>query len=210
MKRITALVLIAVMLAAHAGCSRENGKTSPKMYVEPAQLNKDEENMAELLGEGLEDNLIFDFELDETVQSMQVAVYELIDGQWDPISDGYLAFTDTKGRIALGFDKLCDGYRVATQSEKHSGSTKYGTFAEEDTSIMGYATSILTEKAELVYDKEQPLAVQIMTSKNEIHSYTVEYFNTPEEYSQYGYEHVYAITIAFSQQTVGEIDSTHD
>ncbi|MBE6992256.1 MAG: hypothetical protein E7430_06735 [Ruminococcaceae bacterium] len=210
MKRITALVLIAVMLAALVGCSRDSENSSPKMYVEPAQLNKDEENMAKLLGEGLEDNLIYDFVLDDTVQSMQVAVYELIDGQWDPISDGYLAFTDTKGRIALGFDKLCDGYRVATQSEKHSGSTKYGTISEEDTSVMGYATSILSENAELVYGKEQPLAVQIMTSKNEIRSYTVEYFHTPEEYLQYGYEHVYAITIAFSQQTVGEIDGAHD
>lgn len=205
MKRITALVICLALIMIFVGCSRTEANNSKKMYVEPAQLNDDEKNIAKLLGEGLEDQLIYDFVLDGTVQSMQVAVCELIDGQWDPISDGYLAFTDTEGRIALGFDKLCDGYRVATQSEKHSGSTKYGTITEEDTSVMSYATSILTEKAELVYGKEQPLAVQIMTTKNEIRSYSVEYFYAPNDYEQYGYEHVYAITIAFSQQTVGEM-----
>ena len=205
MKRITALFLAVFMISVLIGCSRDNTKASPKMYIEPAQLSKDEENMAELLGEVLEDNLIYDFMVDDTVQSMQVAVCELMDGTWDPISDGYLEFTDKEGRIALGFDKLCDGWRVATQSETHGGSTTYGTIVEDDTSQMGYATSILTETAELVYGEEQPLAVQIMTSKNEIRSYTVDYFHTPEEYSKYGYEHVYAITIAFSQQSVGEL-----
>lgn len=37
-------------------------------------------------------------------------------------------------------------------------------------------------------------------------SYHVDYFNCPEEYEKLGYEGVFAITIRFSQKTVGELD----
>ena len=63
-----------------------------------------------------------------------------------------------------------------------------------------------TEKTEFVYEEEIPLAVQIITSKNEVVSYQVDYFNSPEEYEKYGYEGVFAITVRFSQKTVGELD----
>ena len=66
---------------------------------------------------------------------------------------------------------------------------------------------ILSEKTEFAYEEEIPLVVQIITSKNEVISYQVDYFNSPEEYEKYGYEGVFAITIRFSQKTVGELDA---
>jgi len=50
------------------------------------------------------------------------------------------------------------------------------------------------------------LAVQVITSNNQIMSYQVDYFHSPEEYEKLGYEGVFAITIRFSQKTVGELD----
>lgn len=38
-----------------------------------------------------------------------------------------------------------------------------------------------------------------MTAKDEVTSYNVEYFEHPEKYEKYGYEHVYAITVRFSR-----------
>lgn len=56
------------------------------------------------------------------------------------------------------------------------------------------------------HEEEIPLAVQIITSNNQIMSYQVDYFHSPEEYEKLGYEGVFAITIRFSQKTVGELD----
>ena len=47
--------------------------------------------------------------------------------------------------------------------------------------------------------------VQIATTKNEISSYDVKYFEMPREYGKHGYEHVYAITVMFSEKTVYEL-----
>ena len=62
------------------------------------------------------------------------------------------------------------------------------------------------EPAQLTEEEEIPLAVQIITSKNEVVSYQVDYFHSPEEYEKLGYEGVFAITIRFSQKTVAELD----
>ena len=56
------------------------------------------------------------------------------------------------------------------------------------------------------HEGEIPLAVQVITSNNQIMSYQVDYFHSPEEYEKLGYEGVFAITILFSQKTVGELD----
>ena len=152
---------------------------------------------------------IYDFVLDETVQSIQVNTYRLMDGEWKlETGGGGQAFSDAKGRIALSFERLDEGIRIAIQSEHTGGSTKYNSERNEDLNEIGsYTTSILSEKTEFAYEEEIPLAVQIITSKNEVVSYQVDYFNSPEEYEKFGYEGVFAITVRFSQKTVGELDT---
>ena len=48
------------------------------------------------------------------------------------------------------------------------------------------------------------MLIQIVTSKNEVRSYSTDYFFQPEEYEKYGYEHVYAVTVLFSQKPLHE------
>ena len=62
------------------GCS-DSPKKVNNMYIEPAQLTEEEERLAALLGLNTKQR-IFDFVLDETVQSIQVNTYRLIDGEW--------------------------------------------------------------------------------------------------------------------------------
>jgi len=128
----------------------------------------------------------------------------LSNGDWKLIAGGGgQAFTDTEGRIALGFERFADGVRVAVQSENVGGCTSYASMPGNNFDSMGCATSILSDNTEIMYEQEIPLAVQIMTAKNQISSYVVEYFNNPEVYAEY--EHVYAITVRFSQKTVSEL-----
>ena len=207
MKKLIVLVLAMVGLLSMIGCS-DIEKNAEKMYIEPAQLTEEEEKIAALLGLDTQQK-IYDFVLDETVQSIQVNTYRLMDGEWKlETGGGGQAFSDAKGRIALSFERLDEGIRIAIQSEHTGGSTKYNSERNEDLNEIGsYTTSILSEKTEFAYEEEIPLAVQIITSKNEVVSYQVDYFNSPEEYEKFGYEGVFAITVRFSQKTVGELDT---
>ena len=202
MKRIWALLLGVVLSVSLTACAENN---LDQMYIEEAQLTEEEKNIAELLGLNQEYRL-YDFSLDDTVKSMQINTYELIDGEWHIVAGGGgQAFEDAEGRLALGFDNLADGLRIAIQSEHNNGSTSYFKESENDITGMGYATSVLSDKQEIVYDQEIPLVIQIITSKNEVHSYVVDYFFQPEEYEKYDYEYVYAITVLCSQKPVSEL-----
>ena len=207
MKKLIVLMLAMVGLLSMVGCS-DIEKTAEKMYIEPAQLTEEEEKIAALLGVDTQQK-IYDFVLDETVQSIQVNTYRLMDGEWTlETGGGGQVFSDAKGRIALSFERLDEGIRIAIQSEHIGGSTKYDSERNDDLNEIGnYTTSILSEKTEFAYEEEIPLAVQIITSKNEVVSYQVDYFNSPEEYEKFGYEGVFAITVRFSQKTVGELDT---
>ena len=206
MKKLMVIVLAIVGMLSMAGCA-DKEKNEEKMYIEPAQLTEEEEEIASLLGLNTEQR-IYDFTLDESVQSIQVNTYRLMDGEWKlEAGGGGQAFSDTTGRIALGFERLDEGNRIAIQSEHTDGSTEYKSERNEDLNEIGsFATSVLSGKAEVVYEKEIPLAVQIITSKNEVVSYQVDYFHSPEEYEKLGYEGVFAITVRFSQKTVAELD----
>lgn len=203
MRRYWSIVL-ALFLAASAlsGCTAApKAEKQPGMYIEAAQLSQEEKKLADLLGANTGQE-IFDFSLDDSVRSMRISAYELIDGKWTMTDGSGMQFEDTKGRIALEFDKIAEGLRVAVQEENSGGASAYRTEPDTEFSGMSCATSTLSDRTEVVYEEEIPLVVQILTTKNEITSYDVEYFGHPEEYEKFGYEHVYAITVRFSQSPV--------
>lgn len=179
---------------------------APKMYIEKARLSEQEQNIATLLGADTE-QLIYDFILDKNVKSLQINTYELIDGTWNLMAGGGgESFSDKQGRVALDFKNLAEGLRIALQSENTGGATTFSINQEEDVINLSRATSSLNELTEIIYEQEIPLVIQILTSQNGIATYNVESFFEPERYEKYNYEHVYAITIRFSQKDVGELD----
>lgn len=199
MKKIAALLaLLALVLS---GCTAE---AAPEMYIEPAQLSEEEEAVAKLLGADTDQHL-FDVVLDGTAKKMRTAIYELVDGEWQVRSAGRMALDEgtAKGRMAFGFDDLRGEYREAIQFESGDFSAiKHGRAEEleERDSNLSRTIAYLSNRREIVYDREIPLVVQINTSKNEVSSYDPEYFFQPEEYEKFGYEHVYALTVTFSQE----------
>lgn len=204
------IVTFIIFVLSFAGCTPgQDGITAsegPEMYVEKAQMTEEEQLIAGLLGSSDSNQLIYDFKVGENTNTMEINTYVLKDGNWSMVSGGGQIFTDETGRLALSFENLAEGLRVAVQSEHNGGSNSYEAMSEEvDPTIMGMSTSILTEKTELVYDVEQPLVVQIATSKNEIRTYTVDHFFQPEVYEAENYEQVYAITLRFSEKTLNEL-----
>lgn len=203
-KRCLALLLGTVMALALALCACA-GK-DPDMSIQPAQLTEEETRLLELLDVGMEQYRIFDFTVSDKVQSVQINTYELKNGMWEVlVGGGGHAFTDPQGRIALRFGKLTEGLGTALQGENDHGSASYSMPPQEDGAALSYATSTLSRSIPLAYDQEIPLVIQVATTKNEIHSYDVDYFNRPEEYAKLGYEHVYAITALFSREPLDSL-----
>lgn len=202
--RRIAVICIPLMMMALTACKQTPEK--PGMYIEKAELSSQEADLAKLLGVGENQN-IFDFKLDDTVQTVQINAYQLNDGNWELIAGGGgRQFSDPGGRLALRFDKISEGMRAAIQSEHEDGATEYTTEQASATPGMSRTTSMLDDLTEIRYEEEIPLAVQVCTTKDTVYSYDVTYFFTPEEYEKYDYEEVYAITILFSQKTIRELE----
>ena len=194
-KAFALLVLLALVLC---GCTAE---AAPEMYIQPAELNEEEEAVAKLLGADTDQHL-FDVVLDGTAEKVSVNTYVLEDGQWQLVTGGGgMALKEgvKQGRMAFGFEDLRGECREAVQFGKDFTAVKYGP-SEEYGDTLGRAISFLSDRTEIVYGQEIPLAIQINTGLNKIVSYDPEYFFQPEEYEKLGYEHVYALTVTFSQE----------
>ena len=204
MKRGIVLLMAALMLLALSGCGQgveQDGKTAEgnEMYIEPAKLNEDEKKMAQLLG-GMEGQTIFDFSADDTVRSLIITTWKLEDGQWVEYMLDSQRLDESSGRIALGFENLTAGCRIAVQTGSgFSASTRHGE-ADEELEGMGCTTAYLPQRREIEYGEDIALVIQTFTDKNEVISYDPDYFEHPEEYEKLGYEGVFAITACFSQE----------
>lgn len=200
--RILLLMTFFITLIFSACGKSEN---TPTMYIEKATLTEEENDIAYLLGVG-DNHHFYDFKADDTIQSIQVNTYKLINGEWQVISASNNNFSDTHGRLALSFENLAVGLQLALQGERNRGSLQYSTESDEELVNMTRSTSMLNDKTEIIYEKEIPLAIQFMTTQNSLSSYNVEFFYAPEEYSNSMYEHVFAVSIMYSQKKAHELD----
>ena len=206
LKRYCSLLLAVLLALSASGCG---GTSYAPMSVSPAKLSDEEAALAQLLDVSMDSYRIFDFKPDgkgkSGVKSVQIALYELEGGEWTVKIRGQRALPDASGRLALSFGKITEGVSLTVQSENVFESLSLEPELPDDTSSMSYTTSMLTESAMMDMDKETPLAIQIVTSKSDIISYGVQYFEMPREYARHNYEHVYAVTLMFSQKTVYEL-----
>lgn len=210
-KRYAALFLAAALALSLAGCGINEDKNKDKdgdMTIQPAQLTEEETALLDLLAINTENYRIFDFRLKENsgVQSMRLAVYELREGEWASVSQADRAFTDSEGRIAFTVGRVTDGVTTAVQSASGSGSNTYTPIPGDDVSGMAFATSKLSGATAIELDQEIPLMLQVATAKSEFTTYEVDYFGMPRELAKHGYEHVYAVTVTFSEKTPAQLD----
>lgn len=194
MKKLCCALFGLMLIFSLASCSEEN---SAKMYINAARLDQQEQDMAELL-KSTSETQIYDFSLDDKINSIKIKTYQLTDGRWEIMSENEsLEFTDSKGRIALQFEDISNELKVSVQGEHSNSAFSYFGEIKNDNDNMSISTSALTDTEKISYEKEIPLAVQIITSKDEVNSYDPSYFFKPDEYEKYGYEHVYAVTVTF-------------
>ena len=203
-KRYAALILAAALALSLAGCGTNEDKSKDKdgdMTIQPAQLTEEETALTELLNLEMKSYRIFDFRV-TGAKSAKISAYELVGNEWSPVVTGMGDFIpDGPSRVALMFGKMNEGVSARYQGEHGGGGTQFAMPGGESTGLF-YATSVLTDLTPVELDKEIPLAIQIATSQSEIDSYYVNYFEMPRELAKHNYEHVYAITVTFSAQSL--------
>lgn len=174
-------------------------KTLPEispMYIEEAMLSEEENHAAELFNTS-ERRRVYDFKVKNAPVGVEISTYQLEDGSWRVISRENRQVMNKRGRIALGFDNIGDGIRVALQDSETGVVSSYTTDAVADCGDMGWAAGVLSGHEKIGYDEEKPLILQVVTSGNPVNYYLVQYFYTPEVYEDYDYEQVFAVTIRF-------------
>lgn len=200
MKAGALLLLLALLLC---GCGAKPLPGVYSVYIQPAELTEEESAIAKLLGADTDQHL-FDVVLDGTAKTVRVNTYELVDGTWALLTGGggmALKEGAKEGRMAFGFEDLRGEYREALQFGSDFTAVSYGSPEEAAAGEgLGRTTAFLSERTEIVYEREIPLAIQISTAKNDVLSYNPSYFFQPEEYEKLDYEHVYALTVTFSQE----------
>lgn len=204
-KRYTALLLAALLALALAGCKKEDDTANEamKMTIMPCVLSQEETALLELLNVDMNTHRVFDFQV-EGAKSIRLRAYELVDGEWNCVVHGAHETADGRGRIALTFGKMTEGARMADQDVKGSFAREFAMEAG-DVSGMVFATSALTKGRDIELDQEIPLALQIVTAQSEFSTSDVDYFGMPRELAKHGYEHVYAITVTFSQSAASDL-----
>ncbi len=200
MKKAFAMLLAVLTVCSLPGCAGEKQQsTEPEMYIEPAKLNEDEKKMTQLLG-GMEGQSVFDFSVDDKVQSLIITTWKLENGQWVEYMLDSQRLDESSGRIALSFENLTAGCRISVQTQSgFSANTRHGE-ADEELEGMGCTTAYLPQRKEIEYGEDIALVIQTFTDKNEVISYDPDYFEHPEEYEKLGYEGVFAVTACFSQE----------
>jgi hypothetical protein len=142
---------------------------------------------------------LFDYVINSDVKSVSIVCYQLDEnGKWVVNSEGNFPLNATSGRMALSFENLGDGYRIAIQEGAGMTANESKSGKVIDTEGMSSAVSYASAES-IEHEKEIPLAIQMFTSKNEIFSCSVGYFNNPEEYQKRDYDDVYVITAKFSK-----------
>lgn len=185
---------------SHAGTPNEPNALSGQ--ITPASLTDEEAEIATLLAPGVQYQ-IFEFELAEPVKTVRFNRYRLENGTWTPEGGSAQTLNATRGRIALVSDNSAKKNRLTLQSEGGGSAISYDLPEGIGEAGITSAAAYLSEAEKIVYDKEIPLQIQIFTAQSSLSSYDVSTFDQPALYAQHGYEHVYAITVIFSQQALG-------
>lgn len=197
MKKCWATLSILLLSISLIGCSVQK---KPQMELKSANLTEKETQLLKLAGYHSVGG-IFDYTIDETIKSFTIICYELDKtGNWKQTSGGgSMPLEDATGRISTFFDDTFgNGMGIARQQGSEVSMAKNNLPAKINISDMSQNTVYATAET-IEPEKEIPLAIQIITGKQEVSLYDVSYFHQPKKYQEKGYEHVYAVTIKFSK-----------
>lgn len=163
--------------------------------IKQKSLTKEETNLLKLMG--LDDkSRVYDYNLDKDVKSIHINIYTLDENlKWQSngsMSSNVNSLNGTIGVLKDDNERLQVSYKDQDEiSIFKSNLDVYDDIKEKSRSIWW------NDKANIEYEKEIPLAIQVITSSNEIRSFSGESFYEPDRLK--GHDEVIALTVKFSK-----------
>ena len=183
MKRGMAALLLLLTLFTLGACSRR--ATAKPMRLKAAELTKQEQGIFDLMKED-RSAALYDFSLDAPATAVDVRAYELTaDGKWSG-GGGAVALNADKGRLYVSFRRISEGLSMAVQSDGGTVST-CSKAPESARDAQEVATVLEAAECDIAWEKEIPLALQVVAPAGQGVSLSVEYYDRPEELMNQGY-----------------------
>ncbi len=199
MKRGLAALLLLLALLTLGACSR--GAIAKPMRLKAVELTKQEKNLFDMMKED-RTAALYDFLLDAPATAINVHAYELTaDGTWselEGLGSGLLP-NAKRGRVYISFKHIWEGMTLAVQDDDGSASVRTKLPESKETQEP-VATAVAAAEYDVVWEKEIPLALQIVAPGEQSVSLSVEYYDRPEELMNQGYSAVYMVTAKFSKE----------
>ena len=210
MKKWSVAALALCMAASLMACGAPSQKVvNPQICA--GELTEQEENLVKLYGVEHTGKL-FDYQVGEEIKSLQLEVWEWADGAWMPVSGGVsgYALEAGEGRLLIAFDRLHDGKekRVALQTESGTSASAWYPVStppteEAETTEAGFIR--LSDPTEILCDRPVALWIEYGPSAGNSFSMSLSHFEHPERIEAGAYDYVYAVTVTFSEKTLGEL-----
>ena len=163
----------------------------PAMYMEPVEAQPLHQASF---------SQTYDFRLDDSLKSVVMEIWELQDGQWTDLGGGRIGASLQKGQFSLAFNDLPKGvtYSVDGASYTYTVNKDFAVDFAPAADNRLY-TTFLSQLREITYETPIPVAMQIYTANQNTEYIGTDFFHQPEKLANEGHDHVYAVTLAFSQ-----------
>lgn len=196
MKKIISIFAMFSLIISLAACGNNEAiKESKPINIKLAALTEEEEKIINLFGHN-EDSKVYDYTIDESITTIHVKKYILDDNlEWTETDKSGTVVKSLEGRIAFTLNETGD-LRVGFQENGISSSWGKNSEINIDASTSIRSTSWF-DGADIIYEEEIPLAIQIFTNSDVVTNYSTDGFYHTEKLE--GHDKVIAITITFSQ-----------
>ncbi len=163
----------------------------PAMYMEPVEAQPLHQASF---------NQTYAFRMDDGLKSVVMEAWELQDGQWTDLGGGRIGASLQEGQFTLSFNDLPKGitYSVGGASYTYTVNKDFAADVLPAADSRLY-TTMLTQLQEITYETPIPVAVQIYTTNQNPQFIGTDFFHQPEKLASEGHNHVYAVTLTFSQ-----------
>lgn len=188
MKRALLLMLMLVALLL-TGCAQQK----PAMYMEPSEVHPQR-------NESFQQS--YDFRMDSSLKSVVMETWELKDGQWTDLGGGRIGASLQEGQFSLSFDLLPKAVTYSVSGASYTYTVNKDFTVDATPADNRLYTTMLTQLQEITYETPIPMAIQMVTTKQDPQFIGVDFFHQPEKLASEGHDHVYAVTLTFSQTSM--------
>lgn len=191
MKKIRLFVSFIMILCTLTGCV-DKQDTPKDMFVAPSEFSEETEKVLSIMDEEI---MFFDYDLDETVKSMSIDIWEYEDGEWADIGGTYGNIEpNSKGQIAL---RITDSsYDIFNLKENGHSKSSYPEVTDFKKPIATGGTRLSSPTA-IKLNHEIPVWVKIGTDKD-----TMAINDISEDFREYYCTAGVAFTVTFSDKDV--------